>query len=129
MKKNIYSFLILVSAMSCNDLPNEDSIKAFIPGWYIAYYENEFHETYDTLDIKNNGMPGASVYEIAHRCRTTTHIDGRDLPENYKVELWTGIYDEQKKIMTESKHGSVITFDPENNILKKATRIYKKIAR
>ena len=85
MKNTIYPFIILISLASCNNLKNEDTIKAFIPGTYITYYENEFHETYDTLAIQENGMQGASVYEIAHRYRATTHIDGRDLPETYKV--------------------------------------------
>jgi len=119
-----HSLLLLLTACTSNML--KDAIVDFIPGTYIAYYENEFHKTHDTLLIQEN-KGGNNVYEIIRRYYYTTTVDGKELTPTYKKENWTALFDKEHHILSEQRHGSVISFDPGNKTLKRGNREYKKI--
>jgi len=126
MKHLIISLLIVAFFIACNGLKGKDEIISFIPGTYIAYYENEFHKTHDTLIIQEN-ITAQNVYEITRRYYYTTVVDGRELTPTYKKEEWTALFDTEHNILNEQKHGSIISFDIENRSLKRGSRAYKKI--
>lgn len=126
MKHLIITLLIVAFFIACKDLKVKDEIIPFIPGTYIAYYENEFHKTNDTLFIKQEGI-SKTVYNIKNAIYYTTIIDGRVLTPVYKKEYLTGIYDTKNKILTEQKHGYIIVFNPLEKALSVNGKAYKKI--
>ena len=126
MKHLIISLLIVAFFIACNGLQGKDEIITFIPGTYIAYYENEFHKTHDTLIIQEN-TAAQNVFEITRRYYYTTVIDGRELTPTYKKEAMTALFDKEHNILTDQQHGSIISFDLANKTLKKGNREYKKI--
>lgn len=126
MKHLIITVLICAFFAGCKSLSSKNEITAFIPGTYIAYYENEFHKTHDTLLIQEN-TAAQNVYEITRRYYYTTVVDGRELTPTYKKENWTALYDASNNILTEQRHGSFISFDPKQHHLKRGSRIYQKI--
>jgi hypothetical protein len=111
---------------ACSTLNSEDEILEFIPGTYIAYYENEFHKTNDTLTIQEN-TAAQNVYVIKRRYYYTTEVDGRNLTPTYKKEEWTALFDAEHNILMEQRHGSIISFDIENKMLKRGSREYRKL--
>jgi len=126
MRHLIIAFLIVAFFIACNDLKVKDEIISFIPGTYIAYYENEFHKTHDTLMIQEN-TAAQNVYEITRRCYYTTVVDGRELTPTYKKEALTALFDKEHNILTDQQHGSIISFDIQQKTLKRGSREYKKI--
>lgn len=126
MKHLIISSLIVAFFIACNSLQGKDEIISFIPGTYIAYYENEFHKTHDTLIIQEN-TAAQNVYEITRRYYYTTVVDGRELTPTYKKEALTALFDEEHNILTDQQHGSIISFDIQQKTLKRGSREYKKI--
>lgn len=126
MKHFIISLLIVVFFIACKGLQGKDEIIAFIPGTYIAYYENEFHKTHDTLIIQEN-TAAQNVFEITRRYCYTTVVDGRELTPTYKKEALTALFDKEHNILTDQQHGSIISFDIQQKTLKRGSREYKKI--
>ena len=126
MKHLIISLLIVAFFIACNGLQGKDEIITFIPGTYIAYYENEFHKTHDTLIIQEN-TAAQNVFEITRRYYYTTVIDGRELTPTYKKEAMTALFDKEHNILTNKQHTYIISFKLTNKTLKKGNREYKKI--
>lgn len=126
MKHLILSLLIVAFFIACNGLQEKNDIISFIPGTYIAYYENEFHKTHDTLIIHEN-TDAQDVYEITRRYYYTTMVDGRELTPTYKKEALTALFDKEHNILTDQQHGSIISFDIHHKTLKRGSREYKKI--
>lgn len=126
MKHLIIALLIVAFFIACRDVEGKDDIIAFIPGTYIAYYENEFHKTHDTLIIQEN-TAAKNVYEITRRYYYTTVVDGRELTPTYKKEALIALFDKEHNILTDQQHGSIISFDIRHKTLKRGSREYKKI--
>lgn len=117
--------ILFVTGMSAACAYCNKSIKKFIPGTYVTYYENEFHKVFDTLVIKETCTNG--IYEMEDREFYTTTIDGKILTPKVDREEMQGVFDEKTKTLVDQKHGVLIIFDPKNNTLKRATREYQKI--
>lgn len=126
MKHFIISFLFAAFFLACKSINRKDEILSFIPGTYIAYYENDFHKTHDTLIIQEN-TTAQNVYEITRRYYYTTVVDGRELTPTYKKEALTALFDKEHNILTDQQHGSIISFDIKQKTLKRGSREYKKI--
>lgn len=117
---------ILISCLSCCILYSCDfgSNKDFIPGTYVREVKNEFSVGNDTLAI---GAVNQVTYFIIHKGSYHRIKDGKLLPIKSISENWSASYDENKKILMESKRGKIISFDPSKNILFVGGSQYKKI--
>lgn len=103
-----------------------DSIREFIPGRYVQYSENDMGRRHDTLHIERMSTSGHN-YRLTRTSSMQRWLDGKAFPWQYRQEVWTGIYDENKRVINETKRGRVISFVPERNILLMGTTAYKKI--
>ena len=126
MKPHVLLSILLLVFVACNQKASSNATIDFIPGIYTAYYENEFHKTFDTLVIKQN-IAGNRVYDINRAIYYTTMVDGKTLTPVYKKEATVGLFDEKNNILVEQTHGSIISFDPANNTLQKGNIKYKKL--
>jgi hypothetical protein len=122
MKK--YKILLLCFLCSILHSCNQGNEPNFIPGTYVREVENEFSVGRDTLVI---GAVNQVTYSIIHNGSYHRIKDGKLLPVKNISENWTATYDENKKILMESKRGKIISFDPSKNILFVGTSLYKKI--
>lgn len=124
MKKNkialLYYFLCTVF-YSCS---LQTGSKDFIPGTYVREVKNEFSIGRDTLVI---GAVNQVTYSIIHNGSYRRIKDGKLLPVKNISENWTATYDENNKVLMESKRGKIISFDPSKNILFVGSSPYKKI--
>ena len=96
----------------------------FIPGTYVREVKNEFSFGRDTLVI---GAVNPNTYTVIHKGSYRQIRDGKLLPVKNMSENWSVTYDENKKVLIESKRGKVISFDPSRNILLVGSSPYKKI--
>ena len=92
-----------------------DSLRENIPGTYAAEWKTEFAFTRDTLMIEKAG----EVYQIERR--TGIVFQGK---HEYKLVMWTGIYDEGRRIIMINSNGRVLSFD--RGILRMGTTVYRK---
>jgi hypothetical protein len=96
----------------------------FIPGTYVRMVTNEFSVGLDTLVI---GAVNQHMYTIIHKGSYRRIKENALLPVQRLSENWTATYDENKKVLVESKRGKIISFDPSKNILFVGSSLYKKI--
>jgi len=123
MKKNksiLVSYFLFAIFYSCDSCSNKD----FIPGAYVREVKNEFSIGRDTLII---GAVNPNTYTIIHKGSYRQIRDGMLLPVKSISENWPVSYDENKKVLMESKKGKIISFDPSKNILFVGSSLYKKI--
>ena len=117
---------ILISCLSCCILFGCDSgsNKDFIPGTYVREVKNEFSIGRDTLVI---GAVNTNTYTMIHKGSYRQIRNGKLLPVKSISENWPVTYDENQKVLMESKRGKIISFDPSKNILFVGSSLYKKI--
>ena len=123
MKKNksiLFSYFLCIIFYSCS----QDNNPNFIPGTYVREVKNEFSVGRDTLVI---GAVNPNTYTVIHKGTYRQIRDGKLLPVKSISENWPVSYDENKKVLMESKRGKIISFDPSKNILLVGSSPYKKI--
>lgn len=104
-----------------------DNIKTFIPGTYVTDINQEFAKGSDTLVITPLGRDGIT-FQVFKKASFRRILDGK-LQDSVEVkeETRTGIYDNDKKIMTDMKTGTVISFKPDEKALFRGTTRYTKV--
>ena len=124
MKPFILIFSSSLSLFACET--KGDAVRAFIPGIYVQYSENDMGRRQDTLHVERMSTSGHN-YRITRTSSMQRWLDGKAFPWQYRKEIWTGIYDEDKRVLNETKRGRLLSFVPERNILLMGTTAYKKI--
>jgi hypothetical protein len=126
MKMLLLLFLFGSLLFSCRNLVQDDEIKSFIPGMYVTSINGEFGKGTDTLIL-------ASFNEESNSCqitrKTSLHriLNDKILPVESKEEMYTGIYDEENKVLNDSRKGKVFTFDPAKGTLSMGGTKYRKL--
>jgi hypothetical protein len=92
-----------------------------INGVYVNSWKNQFNTTHDTLRVTAAASSGR--YEIVHQTGYTQTIDGRQLPAEYQVQLWTG---ERSDDMIRVKQNGKEIWIGENELII-GTTVYRKI--
>lgn len=118
---------LVMILLSCNGLPQTDSVKNFIPGTYCAEWENEFKKATDTIEIQLLTQNGSESYRISRRVHLTFVNQLKATPSEYKAQSWTGTYSKNSKTVIINNTGSILSFDPVKKILWWGTSSYKKL--
>ncbi|WP_316840045.1 hypothetical protein [Pedobacter gandavensis] len=112
--------LITLSFFACNS-----SIQNNIPGTYINRASSEFSIAFDTLIVEHNK---GNDYLI-HRKTGVQIIDntGKAGKMLYETEELMGSYNEDSKILIETRKGREISFDIKKGLLMLEKGVFKRI--
>jgi hypothetical protein len=125
MKKYLLISGILMLLQACESTKS-DEIRAFIPGTYARFSDHEIRTEYDTLKIQVISETGNN-YGLIRSSSFQRKLDGKEFPWEYTKEEWTAVYDENKRVLNETRKGKVISFVPEKSVLLVGTTEYKKL--
>ena len=125
MKKYLLMSGILMLLLACESTKS-DQIRAFVPGTYARFSDHEMRKEYDTIKIDVISEPGNN-YRLIRSSSFQRKLDGKEFPWEYTKEEWTAVYDENKKVLNETRKGKVISFVPEKSVLLVGTTEYKKL--
>ena len=125
MKKSLFLSSVLLLLMACESAKS-DEIRAFIPGVYARFSDHEMRKEYDTLRINRISETGNN-YGLIRSSLFQRKLDGKKSDWEYTREEWTAVYDENKRVLNETRKGKVISFVPEKRMLLVGTTEYKKI--
>lgn len=125
MKKYLLISGILTLLLACES-NKSDVIREFIPGIYARFSDHEMRKEYDTIKIDVISETGNN-YSLMRSSSFQRKLDGKEFPWEYTKEEWTAVYDENKRVLNETRKGKVISFVPEKRILLVGTTEYKKL--
>ena len=125
MKKYLFVFSAHFLLLACES-SKSDEIRAFIPGIYARFSDHEMRREYDTIRINVVSEAGNS-YTLIRSSSFQRKLDGKEFPWEYKKEEWAAVYDENKRVLNETRKGKVLSFVPAKNILLVGTTEYKKL--
>jgi hypothetical protein len=123
--KTITTLFSLFFFAACS-APEEDTVRDFIPGTYVRFFDHELRREYDTLRIEAISERGNN-YRLLKSMSFQQKLDGQAMPWRRKEEEWAAIWDEKTKVLHETRKGKVISFAPEKGLLFVGTTQYKKI--
>ena len=93
-------------------------------GTYVNSAGGEFSLASDTLIVE---LIEGNNYQVFRRTGYNLIRDGQVGEREYETEVWTCVYSQATKTLTESKHGKVISFYPDRGALQVSRRVYEKI--
>lgn len=125
MKKYLLVSGVLLLLLACES-SKSDEIRIFIPGTYVRFSDHEMRKEYDTIKIDVISETGNN-YSLVRSSSFQRKLDGKEFPLEYTKEEWTAVYDENKRVLNETRKGKVISFVPEKSILLVGTTEYKKL--
>ncbi len=125
MKKYLFVSGVLLLLLACES-SKSDEIRIFIPGTYARFSDHEMRKEYDTIKIDVISETGNN-YSLIRSSSFQRKLDGKEFPWEYTKEEWTAVYDENKRVLNETRKGKVISFVPEKSILLVGTTEYKKL--
>ena len=125
MKKYQFVSGMLLLLLACES-SKSDEIRIFIPGTYTRFSDHEMRKEYDTIKIKVISETGNN-YSMIRSSSFQRKLDGKEFPWEYTKEEWTAVYDENSRVLNETRKGKIISFVPEKSILLVGTTEYKKL--
>ena len=103
---------------------DRDQVRSFMPGTYVNQAGSEFSKASDTLVIE----AGSNNRYLIQRKTGFNRIRGGKIGKReYETEVWTAVYEEQSRILKETKRGKELLFDPSAGTLRIGSRVYQKI--
>lgn len=114
--------IICLLSMSCNGL-EKDEVKAYIPGIYIRLSEHEFGKEYDTLVVSEL----KDEFQITRKWKYERVLDGVKQEPEYKQEITTASYDNERKLLHEKETGNTMSLDAKEAVLFIGPTKYKKL--
>lgn len=118
--------VIIFILSGCGAGSKADPLRLYIPGVYARKVVNEFSVGSDTLVISSLSRQGNS-YQIVQRSSYRRIQNGKPQKIESKVENWTAVYNEQEKLLHETRKGKLISFNPEQGALMVGSSEYKKV--
>lgn len=103
----------------------EDEVLNFIPGTYVRSVKNEFSVGRDTLVIIKEST---NLFSIIHQGIYQRIYQGKISPVRSFSEKWSASYNEDKKILVETRKGKIFSFNTSGNSLFLGTSRYNKIS-
>lgn len=122
MKAIIWSLCVVLTLFfsACD----RNQVRSFIPGTYVNHAGSEFSKASDTLLIE----AGSNNRYLIQRKTGFNRIRGGKLGKcEYETEAWTAVFDEQAKLLKETRRGKELVFDPSAGSLRIGSRVYQKI--
>lgn len=108
--QTILPVLLALMTAACNN----DKTRSSIEGTYVNTGESEYSKVKDTLVIEESE---GNTFLIHRKTGFQLIKDGKPGKEQYEKEEWKALYDEDKKVLTETSRGKIITPLPEANKL------------
>jgi hypothetical protein len=125
--KQLLFISVFFASFGCHGyFSGDEKIKAFLPGTYVNIAESEFSKAVDTLIISKDGLDG-NTYTITRRVSFQRIKEGVLHAKEYETEQWIGIYDENDKVLHETKRGRIISYVPEKSKLYLGNSEYEKV--
>ncbi|SDE65836.1 hypothetical protein SAMN05216464_108119 [Mucilaginibacter pineti] len=120
--KTILLMLLLSGTLllGCKNKQTEN----FIPGTYVSETDGKYGKASDTLTIIADGE---DRYQVSRSIGVQSKRDGKLLPLKLKRTHWQGIYDPQRKEISDNAFGFVLHFSPDSGFLKLQTARFNKI--
>jgi hypothetical protein len=112
--------MVLIFA-GCKEYSNK-KMKSFIPGTYVAKWNDEFANTCDTIIIESQSEN--KDFQIIQRMQS--HFLNKSKKPFYKINHWTEIFDAVNKCLMINYKVRMLFFYHEKNELKSGTVIFKK---
>jgi len=103
---------------------DRDQVRSFIPGTYVNQAGSEFSKASDTLVIEAGSN---NRYLIQRKTGFNRIRNGKLGKREYETEVWTAVYEEEAKLLKETKRGKELVFDPSAGTLRISSRVYRKI--
>jgi hypothetical protein len=103
----------------------EDEVLNFIPGTYVRSVKNEFSVGRDTLMIIKESR---NFFSIIHHGIYQRIYHRKISPVRSFSQKWSANYDEDKKILVETRKGKIFSFNTSGNLLFLGTSRYNKIS-
>ena len=119
MKKLI--FFLFPVFFSCNSITTTKSLE----GSYTCQFEHEFAKTEDTLLVKKINE---NYYQIVRHSGVIKKMDGKESSKEVIVENWKLEFDKNKNILTETKTGKTLIWNPEKQLLIFGNRDYSRVS-
>jgi hypothetical protein len=118
IKITLFGLVMLISA--CNRV-----LEPNFEGTYVNATGSEFSIAHDTLVVE---LDQGNEYLI-HRKTGFRLLDEQGKPgkSQHESEEWMAVYDPREDVMTEKRHGKIITFNPEQREMTVVRRKYKRI--
>ncbi|RYE40424.1 MAG: hypothetical protein EOP48_24720 [Sphingobacteriales bacterium] len=125
MKRYLFLSAVLWLLLACES-SKSDEIRTFIPGTYARFSDHEMRKEYDTLRINVISETGNN-YSLIRSSSFQRKMDGKEFAWEFTKEEWTAVYDENKRVLNETRKGKVLSFVPQRNTLLVGTTEYKKV--
>ena len=125
--KMITFLTLAILFIGCDGLLHSDNVKPFIPGIYLASWKTSFSTAVDTMHIASVSEKGSEGYLITRRTHLQFINAAKKRAPEYSITKWVGNYNSSDKTIVVPVNGRVLSFDPENKILKMGAIIYKKL--
>ncbi len=116
----------LLFLIGCNGLTS-DKVKPFIAGTYISSWKTAFSIAVDTMNISAISAGGSEGYIIVRRTHLQFINAVKKREPEYSISKWQGSYNPGDKTIVVQNNGRVISFDPDNKVLRMGNIVYRKL--
>lgn len=118
-----YLMFIFITLYSC-ELLNSDEMKNFIPGTYTRHYNDDYTNSYDTIQIR---LTSNDIYLVTKKSSYNKINDQGNWISGFESKKWTGTYDKKTGTIFLTPGGKRIFFETSKKELKIGTEPYKKL--
>jgi hypothetical protein len=125
--KMIAVLTLVIFLMGCNGILNSDKVKPFIPGTYLATWKTSLSNAVDTMTIAAVAENGSEGYLITRRTHLQFINAAKKRAPEYSITKWVGSYNATDKNIVVNMNGRVLSFDPDNKLLRMGSIVYKKL--
>ena len=127
MKKYFLVMLYGLLLSACNNIfQKTNPVKLSLQGTYINQSAGRYSIAFDTLVISKEYEEGNS-FLIDRKVSFQKIRHGVLQSREYHQEHWLTIYDDKTKVLTETKSGKVLSYNPDKQKLYLNNSVYKKI--
>ena len=125
--KIVIVLMLVIFLTRCNGLMNSDKVKPFIPGTYMASWKTSFSNAVDTMIITATSPNGSEGYLITRRTHLQFINAAKKRSPEYSIIKWMGSYNTGDKTVVVPANGRVLSFDPDNKLLRMGSIVYRKL--
>ena len=125
--KMITFFTVVILFIGCDGLIHSDNVKPFIPGIYLASWKTSFSNAIDTMSIAAVSENGSEGFLIIRRTHLNFINAAKKREPEYSITKWMGSYNATDKTIVVNSTGRILSFDPDNKLLRMGSIVYRKL--
>lgn len=119
MKYSIVALFFMLTGCAGVDQTND------LLGIYTTHYENEFGVFDDTLVLQKANEK--NIYIAVKKIGSIRQLDGKIFPREWRTELWTLDYNEDKQTLFDLRRGKTLIWNRSKSTIQSGSRIYLKL--